>query len=135
MDSQALKTWNGHRGLAGNRNNNPHRVKAPVPIASRLFARKGRRSTMQKHKNTNYLALAAALAAATTANLQAAPFTYRLVASLGQTAPGGAQYLDYFEVGQINNLGDVIFGAEVGSNGGATDLGEGTFLTHFGRLV
>jgi len=91
--------------------------------------------TKTKSTNTNYPLLAATLAAFATANLQAAPFTYRLVASLGQTAPGGAQYIDYFEVGQINDWGDVIFGAEVGSNGGATDLGEGTFLTHFGRLA
>jgi len=90
---------------------------------------------MQKHKNTNCLVLAAAVAAVTTAQLQAAPFTYRLVASLGQTAPGDVQYIDYFEVGQINDWGNVIFGAEVGSNGGATDLGEGTFLTQFARLA
>ncbi|MGH7972950.1 MAG: DUF7453 family protein, partial [Limisphaerales bacterium] len=68
-----------------------------------------------------------------TYNLTVLAYEYKLVAALGQTAPGGEQYISYFETGEINNFGDVIFGAEVASIPDGTDLGEGTFLTRFGH--
>jgi hypothetical protein len=68
-------------------------------------------------------------------NSQAAGYTYTKVAVLGETAPGGAQYINDFEPGQINNRGDVIYVADLstaGTAGGFT--GEGVFLLSKGQI-
>src|SRR5215831_19015918 len=80
-------------------------------------------------------ALGAAWVTLLPTSVQAAGYSYKLVAQTGQIAPGGDQYIAYFEVGKINNFGDVIYGGEVQTVPGAVDIGEGTFLTHFGHPV
>jgi hypothetical protein len=79
--------------------------------------------------------LATLLATTSPGRVEAADYTYKLVAQTGRIAPGGNQYISYFEVGKINNFGDVVYGGEVQTVPGGVDLGEGTFLTHFGRPV
>jgi len=64
---------------------------------------------------------------------QAGSYTYTKIAALGETAPGGAQYFFDFEPGQINNRGDVIYVADL-STDGVNDIGEGVFLRSHGQI-
>jgi hypothetical protein len=105
-------------------------MKPNKPNTKQIFTNRRRARAVTQH-----LLVAAAMAAFGVGKSSAATFSYRQVAALGQTAPGEDQYISYFETGQINNLGDVIFGAEVASIPGGVDLGEGTFLTRFGNPV
>src|ERR1700730_9421724 len=66
-------------------------------------------------------------AAVSSVNSQAAAYTYTKIAALGETAPGGAQYINDFEPGQINNRGDVIYVADLST-------GEGVFLLSNGQI-
>src|SRR5438128_1480381 len=54
-------------------------------------------------------------------------YSFAKLAALGETAPGGAQYFFDFETGQINNRGDVIYVADLTTDG-VNDIGEGVFL-------
>jgi hypothetical protein len=74
-------------------------------------------------------------AAISSVNSQAAGYTYTKVAVLGETAPGGAKYINDFEPGQINNRGDVIYVADLSTAGIAGDFtGEGVFLLSNGQI-
>jgi hypothetical protein len=68
-------------------------------------------------------------------NSQAAAYTYTKIAAIGEAAPGGAQYINDFEPGQINNRGDVIYVADLSTAGTANGFtGEGVFLLRNGQI-
>jgi hypothetical protein len=74
-------------------------------------------------------------AAISSVNSQAAGYTYTKVAVLGETAPGGSQYINDFEPGQINNRGDVIYVADLSTAGTADGFAsEGVFLLSNGQI-
>ncbi len=57
-------------------------------------------------------------------------FSYQLLATLGETAPGEAGFwINDFEPAAINNRGDVLFGADLGTTPDlSTNYGEGVIL-------
>ena len=63
-------------------------------------------------------------------------FSYQLVATLGAPAPGAGSgfWINDFEPGGINNRGDVLFGADLGTTSDpSTFYGEGVFLLGKGK--
>jgi hypothetical protein len=58
-------------------------------------------------------------------------YTYSKIAVRGQTAPGGAQYTNDFEPGQINFGGDLVFVADLGPN---SDPRESVFRFNHGKI-
>src|SRR5947208_137757 len=56
-------------------------------------------------------------------------YSFTLLATLGEPAPGGGNHINDFETGAVNNRGDVIYGTDLGtSNDPNTFFGEGVFL-------
>jgi hypothetical protein len=62
-------------------------------------------------------------------------FSYQLLATLGEPAPGEAGFwINDFEPATINNRGDVLFGADLGTTPDlSTNYGEGVFLQSKGQ--
>jgi hypothetical protein len=69
------------------------------------------------------LSLIAMFVGLSSVNSRADGYTYRKIASRGDTAPGGSQFSFDFEPGQINDHGDLDFVADLGPTGA-----EGVFL-------
>lgn len=70
----------------------------------------------------------------TTAGAASRPYAFTRVATLGDSAPGGGFHITDFEPGAINNLGEVIYGTDLGtSKDPGTWIGEGVFLRRPGQ--
>src|SRR5947209_12924871 len=62
-------------------------------------------------------------------------YSFTLLATLGQPAPGGGNHINDFEPGALNNRGDVIYGTDLDtSTDPPTFLGEGVFLRRAGQI-
>jgi hypothetical protein len=84
------------------------------------------RHDMSAVRNINFkmmLSLIAMFVGLSSVNSRADGYTYRKIASRGDTAPGGSQFSFDFEPGQINDRGDLDFVADLGATGA-----EGVFL-------
>jgi len=60
---------------------------------------------------------------------QSAAYTFTLLATLNEPAPGGGFHINDFEPGALNNRGDFIYGTDLGTSPDPnTFFGEGVFL-------
>ena len=69
------------------------------------------------------------------AHAVAAGYSFTTLATLGDSAPRGGNLINDFEPGAINNFGDVVFGADLGTSiDPKTFFGEGVFLGSAGQI-
>lgn len=75
--------------------------------------------------------LAVAMGAVTSQAASPRGYTFSVVATLGNSAPGGGRHVNDFEPGDINSRGDVAFASDLQADNG-TFLGEGLYARYHG---
>lgn len=75
--------------------------------------------------------LAAAMGALTAEAAPPGGYTFSVVATLGDPAPGGGRHINDLEPGDINSRGDVAFASDLQDDNG-TFLGEGLYARYHG---